>query len=272
LKLTLTFSIPIHTFGWGKGHDPSSLWLLSNHTGGSYTFVKDLYGLRDSIAGCIGGILSVSATAVKLYVSVQEPRWFRIRKVAGISNAIVGADGKEVDITLGELRSGERREILVEVEMSGTSRRNPSSMMEGQGYSSATDDFLRKAGMNPLSLQDDSNDFYDDEYYTTLDDVPLFEVNASFRDPVASKQISRLPVPVLLMVNIAPPPDSSRPLSNVSDPAVVRRRVELLCSDMQTRCLLLMSRRNPQQAQRLLTETRRIVGKCRTCQSLPERR
>lgn len=34
-------SVPIHTLGWGKFHDPSSLWLLSNHTGGSYIFVKD---------------------------------------------------------------------------------------------------------------------------------------------------------------------------------------------------------------------------------------
>jgi hypothetical protein len=252
--------VPIHTFGWGKGHDPSSLWLLSNHTGGSYTFVKDLYGLRDSIAGCVGGILSVAANAVKLFVSVQEPRWFRIRKVAGVSNAIVGSDGREVDITLGELRAGERREILVEVEMGGSNRRRQSSMMETHNYSSATDDFLRKAGLNPLSLMDDSNDFYEDDYYTLIDDVPLFEVNASFRDPVAGRHFSRLPVPALLMVSIAPPADLNRPVTNNSDPAVVRRRVELLCSDMQTRCLLLMSRRNPQQAQRLLTETRRIVG------------
>lgn len=44
-ELTLTScsspSTPVHTLGWGKAHDPSSLWLLSNHTGGSYTFVKD---------------------------------------------------------------------------------------------------------------------------------------------------------------------------------------------------------------------------------------
>jgi hypothetical protein len=30
-------NVPIHSFGFGKSHDPSSLWLISNHTRGSYT-------------------------------------------------------------------------------------------------------------------------------------------------------------------------------------------------------------------------------------------
>ena len=34
-------SVPIHSFGYGRSHDPASLWLISNHTSGTYTFVKD---------------------------------------------------------------------------------------------------------------------------------------------------------------------------------------------------------------------------------------
>jgi len=30
-------NVPVHCFGYGKSHDPSSLWLISNHTKGSYT-------------------------------------------------------------------------------------------------------------------------------------------------------------------------------------------------------------------------------------------
>ena len=30
-------NVPIHCFGYGKNHDPSSLWLISNHTKGTYT-------------------------------------------------------------------------------------------------------------------------------------------------------------------------------------------------------------------------------------------
>lgn len=33
--------VPIHAIGWGKTHDPSSLWMLSSHTRGTYTFAKD---------------------------------------------------------------------------------------------------------------------------------------------------------------------------------------------------------------------------------------
>ena len=36
-------NVPIHSFGYGRSHDPASLWLMSNHTGGTYTFVKDWY-------------------------------------------------------------------------------------------------------------------------------------------------------------------------------------------------------------------------------------
>jgi hypothetical protein len=39
--LRLSYRAPIHAIGYGKSHDPSSLWLLSNHTAGSYTFVKE---------------------------------------------------------------------------------------------------------------------------------------------------------------------------------------------------------------------------------------
>lgn len=43
------------------------------------------------------------------------------------------------------------------------------------------------------------------------------------------------------------------------DAAVIRRRMELLSSDMITRALILISRKNNGQAQRLLTETVRLV-------------
>ncbi|KAG8797156.1 hypothetical protein FRC17_007829, partial [Serendipita sp. 399] len=45
----------------------------------------------------------------------------------------------------------------------------------------------------------------------------------------------------------------------VSDAVIVRRRMELLASDMVTRALVLVSRKNYPQAQRILAETRRIL-------------
>jgi hypothetical protein len=240
-----------------------------------YTFIREWYQLRDCLAGCIGGLLSISTTNLKLHLNVPERRWFRIRKVGGVPNAIVSSDGKDVDIELGELRYGEKREMLVEVEMCGARGSSParddeehpfqtsldSPQTKGkQSFATATDEFfLRSTGLNPLTL-DDAN-FYEDEFDGLIDECPLFEVQASFRDPMAGKLVSRLPYPVLLTITVTPPPDEGNqepPL--VSDPAIVRRRMECLVADMLLRSLLLMSRQNAGQARRVLSETKRILS------------
>jgi len=93
-----------------------------------------------------------------------------------------------------------------------------------------------------------------------IDEVPVFEVDGSFFDPAAAKSVSRLAHPVLLTVTLLPMSASSpRASSTVSDPVIVRRRMELLASDMITRALVLVSRRNFPQAQKIMGETRRIL-------------
>ncbi|GAA6015176.1 hypothetical protein JCM11491_000493 [Sporobolomyces phaffii] len=260
-------NVPIHTLGYGKSHDPSSLWLLSNHTGGSYTFVKDFYDLRDSLAGCVGGILSIAATNVRLHVSVPEKRWFKIRKVSGTPGAIVSSSGADVDVEIGELRFGERKDLIVEVELSlsgyGDGGQPRSRLPPAPQEISATDAFfLAQAGINPSSLDDyDTRNLYEDEYDSMPDEVPLFEVNAAYRDPAAGKSISRLnQSPCLLTITVNPPSTGPRAQSPpASAPEIVRRRMELLVSDMLSRALLLMTRRNDSQAARLLEETKRII-------------
>ena len=264
--------IPIHTFGWGRTHDPSSLWLLSNHTRGTYTFVRDYYQLKEAIAGCIGGLLSVAVGTLKLHLNVQERRWFKIRKVAGVGTAIVSSDGKDVDISMGELRYGEKKEMLVEIEMAspkGASGKALATKTLNRSSLTATDSFfVKRAGMDPGSLTDLQQDFYDEVEDGMADDVPIFEVNTSFRDPLDPGNTTlKLPYPTLLTTTVMPPNQAGQenPLANispsmVSDPTIVRRRMELLTSDMITRTLLLMSRRQDVQAQRLLIETTRIFG------------
>jgi len=94
-----------------------------------------------------------------------------------------------------------------------------------------------------------------------IDEVPVFEVDGSFFDPAAAKHVSRLAHPVLLTVTLLPNSGSRprTPATAGSDPVIVRRRMELLASDMITRSLVLVSRKNLSQAQKLLSETRRIL-------------
>ncbi|GEM06161.1 rRNA-processing protein EFG1 [Rhodotorula toruloides] len=262
-------NVPIHTIGYGKTHDPASLWLLSNHSNGSYTFVKDFYDLRDALAGIVGGILSIAATNVRLHIKVPETRLFRIRKVSGTPGAIVSRTGSDVDIEVGELRFGERKDLIVEVEMSlggfgdqpNEQRRERPQVPE---FSTSTDAFfLSKAGINPTALDEFSSaaSLYDEEYDAMPDEAPLFEVNAAYRDPAAGKNVSRLnPTPVLLTITVNPPSSQPRSQQPPAAPEIVRRRMELLISDMLSRALLLMTRRNDAQAARLLEETKRIIA------------
>ncbi|RDX50789.1 hypothetical protein OH76DRAFT_1348182 [Lentinus brumalis] len=257
-------NVPIHSFGYGRSHDPASLWLMSNHTSGTYTFVKDWYDLRDCLAGCIGGMMSIAIMNMKLHLKIVDGNRFRIRKISGGPLAILSSDGRDVDVELGELRYGERKEMLVELELDNSdvsqSPISPQNAMSPRALN-ATDVFNQRMGLDALSIGDFS-DLSEGMMDRMIDEVPVFEVDGSFFDPNAQKNVSRLAHPVLLTVTLLPN-TGSRPrtpaATNGSDPVIVRRRMELLASDMITRMLVLVSRRNMPQAQKLLSETRRIL-------------
>lgn len=260
-------NIPIHSFGYGRSHDPASLWLMSNHTSGTYTFVKDWYDLKDCIAGCVGGMMSIGLLNMKLHLKIVDGNRFRIRKLSGGPQHIVGSDGHNVDVDVGELRYGERKEMLVELELDNSDVRTKSrmgggdSMRGGRGMKSldATQEFVQSMGLDSLAI-DDGMDFADGMMDRMIDDVPVFEVDGSFHDPAAGKTVTRLAHPVLLTVTLMPQSNNGpKPTSPLSDPVIVRRRMELLASDMITRALVLVSRRNFPQAAKILSETKRIL-------------
>ncbi|KIY53347.1 hypothetical protein FISHEDRAFT_63373 [Fistulina hepatica ATCC 64428] len=275
-------NVPIHSFGYGRSHDPASLWLMSNHTSGTYTFVSDWYDLRECVAGCVGGMMSIGLLSMKLHMRVVDGQRFRIRKVSGGPTSILASDGLHVDVDIGELRYGERKEMLVEMELDNAdvqARRAAIARAASQQQSNrnvpanATDQFVASLGLDALDISD-TPDFADGMMDRMIDEVPVVEVDGSFFDPASSKHITRLSHPVLLTITLLPPPtpDPYAPgdeqygraaaLQNqpgASDPVIVRRRMELLASDMITRALVLVSRRNFAQAQKIMGETKRIL-------------
>ena len=255
-------NVPIHSFGYGRSHDPASLWLMSNHTSGTYTFVKDWYDLRDCLAGCIGGMMSIGLLNMKMHIKIVDGQRFRIRKISGGPSAILSSDGRDVDMDVGEVRYGERKEMLIELELDNSDALRAAATRNGaQRALSATEQFHQSMGLDALSISD-SPDLADGMMDGMIDEVPVLEVDGSFFDPAAAKNVSRLGHPVLLTVTLLPSSNShpSRaPANPPSDPVIVRRRMELLASDMITRALVLVSRKNYAQAQKLLGETRRIL-------------
>lgn len=258
-------NVPIHSFGYGRSHDPASLWLMSNHTSGTYTFVKDWYDLQDCIAGCVGGMMSIGLLNMKLHMRIVDSQRFKIRKVSGGPTSILASDGQNVDVDVGELRYGEKKEMLIELELDNSDVQR-AAQMQRQGYATptnrslnATDQFVQSLGLDTLSI-DDPPDLAYGMMDKMIDEVPVVEVDGSFFDPAAAKQITRLAHPVLLTITLLPGSQSApRPPSTLSDPVIVRRRMELLASDMITRALVLVSRRNFQQAQKIMGETKRIL-------------
>ncbi|KAF7356586.1 hypothetical protein MVEN_00992400 [Mycena venus] len=261
-------NVPIHSFGYGRSHDPASLWLMSNHTSGTYTFVKDWYDLRDCVAGCVGGMMSIGLLSMKLHMKIVDGLRFRIRKVSGGPSSILASDGQNVDVEVGELRYGERKEMLIELELDNSDMQAKMAAARQQQHGggrnggrtlNATDQFVASMGLDALAI-DDAPDFADGMMDRMIDEVPVVEVDGSFFDPAAAKHVSRLAHPVLLTVTLLPAQAGvPRAPSAVSDPVIVRRRMELLASDMITRALVLVSRRNFPQAQKILGETKRIL-------------
>ncbi|KAG6890106.1 hypothetical protein C0995_012056 [Termitomyces sp. Mi166 len=252
-------NVPIHSFGYGRSHDPASLWLMSNHTSGTYTFVKDWYDLRGCVAGCIGGMMSIGLLNMKIHIKVVDGHRFRIRKVSGGPSSILASDGQNVDVDVGELRYGERKEMLIEMELDNTDAQKMAQARRPANTRAmnATDQFVQSMGLESLSMED--SDFTEGMMDRMIDEVPVIEVDGAFFDPVAAKNVTRLAHPVLLTVTLLPFLNSSKPPSAVSDPVIVRRRMELLASDMITRALVLVSRRNFAQAQKIMGETKRIL-------------
>lgn len=283
--------IPVHCFGYGKAHDPSPLWMISNHTYGTYTFVKEWYHLRDALAGVIGGLMSIALTKVGLRLACQDDD-FRVVKVSGASQAVISSSGRDIDIDLNVLRHGEVREILIDFELEsepmpgtpfgtatpidssgegedGPTRplsRQQSTSTTGQrrpsvarGYSGSSNGVngngLGELAAREAAVREASGTF--DDARGVVEEVPVVEVDCTFHDPLAGRSAARMMNPLLLTLALLPP--SSSPVSALADSVIVRRRMELLASDMITRALLAGSRRNFGQATRILRETKRIL-------------
>lgn len=204
--------------------------------------------------------MSVGILNMKLHLKIVDGHRFRIRKVSGGPSAIVSSDGHDVDIEVGEVRYGEKKEMLVELELDNSETRvRNNGRAEHDRHLNATDVFVQRMGLDSLSLED-SADFVDGMMDRMIDEVPVFEVDGSFFDPAAVKHVSRLAHPVLLTITLLPS-SGSRPRTpqQGSDPVILRRRMELLASEMITRALVLVSRKNYPQAAKVIGETRRIL-------------
>ncbi|KAK6586422.1 hypothetical protein PZA11_001479 [Diplocarpon coronariae] len=248
--------IAIHSFGLGMTHKPDTMIELSTRTKASYTYVKDWMMLRECLAGCLGALQTMSHQNVKLKLRLPEGSPAKFVKISGALQITKRATGKDAEASLGDLRFGDKRDILVQLVIT------PDNSSQEQLPQDPWESIV--SGLEALSGPLDK----EDERILSIEEVPLIQADLTWGDILRDGSLAHLPRPSLLAITMlpAPTPEQQQKKSCWPNtppipphPSVVQRRMELLTSDMLTRALTLVSRGQHDRAQHLLQETRSIL-------------
>lgn len=243
--------ITIHSFGLGMTHKPDTMIELSTRTKASYTYVKDWMMLRECLAGCLGAMQTLSHQNVKLKLKLPEGSPAKFHKISGALQITKRATGRDAEASLGDLRFGDKRDILVQLVII------PDNASQEQLPQDPWDNIV--SGLEALGGPMDQ----DEQRVVSVEEVPLIQAELIWGDILrdGTTQHTR---PSLLAITMLPATTSSRkPWGNSPPipphPHIVQRRMELLTSDMLTRALTLVSRGQHDRAHTLLNETRSIL-------------
>ena len=231
-------------------HKPDTMIELSTRTKASYTYVKDWMMLRECLAGCLGAMQTLSHQNVKLKLRLPEGSPAKFHKISGALQITKRATGRDAEASLGDLRFGDKRDILVQLVII------PDTSSQEQLPQDPWDNIV--SGLEALGGSMDQ----DEQRAVSVEEVPLIQAEISWGDILrdGSSQHTR---PSLLAITMLPAANSKKPWGNTPPipphPHIVQRRMELLTSDMLTRALTLVSRGQHDRAHTLLNETRSIL-------------
>lgn len=242
--------VVIHSFGLGLTHKPDTMIELSTRTKASYTYVKDWYYLRECVAGCLGSLQTISHQNVKLKLRLPEGSPAKFLKISGALQITKRATGRDAEAALGDLRFGDKRDILVQLSIAPDSSSDQLPQDPWETIVSGLE------ALGPLDA--------DDGRAMSVEEVPLIQADLLYGDILREGSVAHLPRPSLLPITLLPAPrraNAARPPTPPIPPlpSVVQRRMELLTSDMLSRALTLVSRGQHERAHHLLSETRSIL-------------
>jgi len=232
-------------------HKPDTMIELSTRTKASYTYVKDWMMLRECLAGCLGAMQSLSHQNVKLKLKLPEGSPAKFHKISGALQITKRATGRDAEASLGDLRFGEKRDILVQLVIL------PDTSSQDQLPQDTWDSLV--SGLEALGGSMDS----DEQRPASVEEVPLIQADLTWGDILRDGTVVHLPRPSLLAITMLPTSHNKKSWVNTPPipphPNVVQRRMELLTSDMLTRALTLVTRGQHDRAYTLLNETRSIL-------------
>ncbi|KAF9893575.1 hypothetical protein FE257_010887 [Aspergillus nanangensis] len=245
--------VGIHSFGLGLTHKPDTMIELSTRTKGSYLYVKDWMMLRECVAGCLGSLQTTSHQNVKLKLRLPEGSPAKFVKINGALHTTKRATGRDAEAAIGNLRFGDKRDILVQLVIQPDNSAQES--MPQDPWESLV------SGLEALGGGSDG----DEQRVVSVEEVPLIQADLTYGDLLRDGHLTQSPRPSLLAITMLPPSSKSkhsgRPVTPPipPHPSIVQRRMELLTSDMLTRALTLVTRGSTDRAQHLLMETRSIL-------------
>ncbi|KAJ5093347.1 hypothetical protein N7456_009208 [Penicillium angulare] len=244
--------VSLHSFGLGLTHKPDTMIELSTRTKGSYLYVKDWMMLRECVAGCLGALQTTSHQNVKLKLHLPEGSPAKFVKISGALHTTKRATGRDAEAALGDLRFGDKRDVLVQLVIS------PDNATQDNMPQDPWESLV--SGLEALGGGLDG----DEQRVLSVEEVPLIQADLTYGDLLRDGHLTHSPRPSLLAITMLPPNPkvkSQRPMTPPipPHPSIVQRRMELLTSDMLTRALTLVSRGQHDRGQHLLNETRSIL-------------
>jgi hypothetical protein len=224
---------------------------LSTRTKALYTYVKDWMMLRECLAGCLGAMQTLSHQNVKIKLKLPEGSPAKFHKISGALQITKRATGRDAEASLGDLRFGDKRDILVQLVIL------PDNASQEQLPQDAWETIV--SGLEALGGPMEQ----DEQRTLSVEEVPLIQADLTWGDILrdGTTQHTR---PSLLAITMLPASAGQKKSWGNSPPipplpSIVQRRMELLTSDMLTRALTLVSRGQHDRAHTLLNETRSIL-------------
>lgn len=207
--------------------------------------------LRECLAGCLGSMQSLSHQNVKLKLKLPEGSPAKFHKISGALQITKRATGRDAEASLGDLRFGDKRDILVQLVILPD---NSTQEQLPQDHWESIVSGLEALG-GPVEQEDQRT--------VSVEEVPLIQADLTWGDILRDGAAMHLPRPSLLAITMLPAYSNKKSWNGTPPipphPHIVQRRMELLTSDMLTRALTLVSRGQHDRAHTLLNETRSIL-------------
>uniref|UniRef100_A0A7N0ZV53 Uncharacterized protein n=1 Tax=Kalanchoe fedtschenkoi TaxID=63787 RepID=A0A7N0ZV53_KALFE len=121
---------PVHAFGFGADHDADLMHMISETSGGTFSFIESESVIQDAFAQCIGGLLSVVAQEMKVTLECVHPVLKLSSIKSGSYRANLAGDSRTGSIEVGDLYADEERDFLVTLNISADKSIDEMSLLK----------------------------------------------------------------------------------------------------------------------------------------------